>query len=303
MRTLLIANARAHAVTPGRIRFIRRALATRTEVDLVRTGRRGHAAELARGAVASGYDVVAALGGDGTVNEVANGLAGTHVPLGIIPGGGADVLARSLGIPREPVRAAGHLLARLGGPARRIGLGRAGDRYFTFACGIGLDGAIVRHVEGHPRLKRLGGYAYYLWSGLRLAMLGYDLRSPRVRMRWGPALEREREGLTFLISQNGRPFTFLFGRPMNVCPRASVDLGLDCLGVGAVGRLGLLRMILQTFGSAGHVRRRDVAYVHDATRIEVECARPLPVQADGEDLGDHDRLVLESAPGALSVLV
>src|SRR5688500_13784555 len=128
MRLLLVVNTRASTVTPRKVRFMQRALSTQTDVDVVRTERHGHGSEIAAKAVADGYDVVAVLGGDGTVNEAANGLVGSDVPLAVIPGGGTNVFARALGIPRDPVRAAGHLLAMLKQPPRRISLGVADGR-------------------------------------------------------------------------------------------------------------------------------------------------------------------------------
>jgi len=302
MRLLLIANARATSVTQAKIRFIRRALASRATVELVQTRRQGHATELAARAAADGVDAVAILGGDGTVNEAANGLARGPVPLGIIPGGGTNVLARSLGLPMDTDRAAGHLLARLGGPARPIALGHALGRFFTFSAGVGLDGEIVRRVERRQALKKAGGQIYFVWSTVRVGLMTYDLRSPRVRLRWGPDLEREREGLAFAICQNARPFTYLLGRPVDVCPRADVEGGLDAFAAGNLGRLRLVKLAIQALSTRRHVRDPHTQSAHDQDRIEVSCTEPLPVQMDGEFVGMHDRVLLSSAPGALRVL-
>ncbi|HUG87753.1 MAG TPA: diacylglycerol kinase family protein [Actinomycetota bacterium] len=302
MRLLLVVNARAGTVTPRTVRFIERALSDQAKVQIELTRGPGHAAELAREAAAGDHDVVAVMGGDGTVNEVANGLAGSDVPIAIIPGGGTNVLARSLGIPQEPIRAAGFLLARLGGPARRIPLGRAADRYFTFSCGIGLDGEIVRRVERRQHLKRAAGHGYFVWTALRAGLVSYDFRTPRIRARWGPDLEHERDGLTFLIAQSCDPYSYLGHLPIRVCPRASLDLGLDAFAGGPVSRLRVVRWALKTMGSGRHALDRRALSLHDQERIEVTAASPHPVQMDGEYVGRHDRLLLESVPGALAIL-
>ncbi|HEX9824562.1 MAG TPA: diacylglycerol kinase family protein [Actinomycetota bacterium] len=301
MRLLLVANVRASSVTPRKIRFIHRALSSQADTDLVRTQRHGHGVELAGKAVADGYDVVAVLGGDGTINEVANGLAGTDVPLGVIPGGGTNVFARALGIPRDPVRAAGHLLALLHAPPRRINLGRAEGRYFVFTCGLGLDGAIVRRVERRQMLKRAAGHGYFVWSAFR-ELLAMDRRHPKVHARWGPELEHGRDGLFLAISQKGRPFTYLLSRPMHLCPEADFRGGIDLFAADRLGFAFVLKTVAATFGSHHHVRDRHVLVLHDQERVEVTCDEPQPAQMDGEYLGLRDRLSLEVARDALAVL-
>lgn len=302
MRLLLVVNARAGTVTPRTVRFIEGALGERAKVERARTRASGHATELAREAADGTHDVVAVLGGDGTVNEVANGLAGSDVPLGIIPGGGTNVLARALGIPQEPLRAAGHLLARLDGPPRRIPLGRGDGRYFTFACGMGLDGEIVRRVERRQALKRAGGQGFFVWSALRLGLLSYDFRTPRLRIRWGPDLEHAREGFTFAITQNLDPFTYLARRPLRLCPRAGLDLGIDCFAGRPVSRVRIVRWAAQALGQARHVRDRRALYLHDQRRIELSAETPMATQMDGEFVGTRERMEIESVPGALAIL-
>ena len=302
MRLLLIVNVNAQQVTPWMVDVIERALASEFKVDRAATKQSGHAMHLARGAAHEGFDVVVSFGGDGTVNEVANGLAGTDVPMAIIPGGGTNVLARSLGIPRDPVRATWHLISNRNKEPRRIPLGRAEDRYFTFACGVGLDGAIVRDVERRQRLKKGLGHPYYVWSAARLLLAGIDRRRPTVHLRWGPDLEHRRDGLFMAISQKARPFTYLGGREMNICPRARLDLGLDCMALDTLAPPIVLRVAAQTFTSGKHIRNRHVLYLHDQPKIEITSDVPMPVQMDGEYLGERERLLLESVPGALSLL-
>lgn len=301
-RLLLIANVNAQTVTPRKVAVIERALASEFEVDLQRTKRAGHATHLARGADHEGVDLVVAMGGDGTVNEIANGLAGTGTPLGIIPGGGTNVLARSLGIPEDPIEATAHLLARRDAAPRRLPLGRADGRYFTFSCGIGLDGAIVRSVERRQRRKKAIGSGYFVWTALRVFLLQYDRRTPRVHLRWGEDLEHRRDGAFFAVVQKTNPYTYLGSREMRICPDAAIDLGLDLFAMDSMRTTRILRTVMRTFGRAGHTRGRHAISLHDESRIEVRCDRPLPVQMDGEYVGTRDHLLLESVPGALSLL-
>jgi diacylglycerol kinase family enzyme len=302
VRLLLIANATAQQVTPWKVTIIESALSSAFDVDVVLTKRGGHATHLARGAAHEGADLVVALGGDGTVNEVVNGLAGTSVPLAILPGGGVNVLARSLGVPADPIEATAHLLRNQNRPPRRVPLGRADGRYFTFSCGIGLDGAIVQQVERRRALKRAGRTGYYAWTALRVFFGRYGRRRPQVHVRWGSELEHRREGLFLAIVQKSDPYTYLGPRAMRLCPRADLEGGLDLLGLDTL-RVGfVLRVIASAFGSGRHVRSRHVLHLHDERRIEVTSDVALPVQADGEYMGDRDRVVLEVVPDALSLL-
>lgn len=302
VRLLLIVNVNAQTVTPRKTSVIERALSSEFKVDAVRTERRGHAIDVARGAVREGFDLVVAMGGDGTVNEIANGLAGSQIPMGIIPGGGTNVLARSLGIPTDPVEATGLLLAHRERPPRRVPLGRAGDRYFTFSCGVGLDGAIVRRVEERQLLKKAAGQGFYVWTAFSTLFLRYDRRRPHIELRWGPDLAEHRTGLFLAICQKTSPYTYLGKRPMRVCPDADLDLGLDLMAVSSMRTLFTLRTVARTLGAARHTRSRHVLSLHDQPKIEILCDQPMPVQADGEYVGDRERLTLEAVPDCLSLL-
>jgi diacylglycerol kinase family enzyme len=302
VRLLLIANVNAQTVTPRMAEVITRALASDFEVELAQTKRAEHAVHLARGAVHEGLDMVVSFGGDGTVNETANGLAGSQIPMGIIPGGGTNVLARSLGIPKDPIDATAHFLTAHRSKPRRVPLGRADGRYFTFATGLGFDGAIARQVERRQMLKKTVGQGYYLWSGLRIFFAGVDRRHPPIRLRWGPNLEHGRDRLFLAICQKTRPFTFLGNREMNICPQAELDLGVDCFAIERFTAPYVLRVVAQTFGSRQHIRSRHALYLHDQQRIEITSAIPLPMQMDGEYLGDRERILVESVPDSLSIV-
>src|SRR5207253_864929 len=167
----------------------------------------------------------------GTVNEVANGLAGSHVPMAVLPGGGANILARGLGMPNDPVEATGVLLERLQHPPTRVPLGRIDDRWFVSNCGVGFDAAIVREVERRPGAKRRAGDWFFLWTGLRVFATGYDRRSPQVDLSWGPELEHHADGVFLAVVQNLSPYTFFGRRPMRLSPQADLQGGLDVLAM------------------------------------------------------------------------
>lgn len=301
-RLLLIVNEHAYRVTRERRVAIADGLSGAFKLEEARTERPGHAIELTREAVLDGVEIVAALGGDGTVNEVANGMAGTDVAMAILPGGMANVFARSLGIPNDALAATRSLVDNATGSPRQVALGVVGGRYFTSNCGVGLDAAIVRRVEEHQRAKKRGGDWFFVWSGLRVFFTGFDRRKPRVRMAWGEDLEHRREGLYLAIIQNTGPYTYLGKRPMRLCPAAELDSGLDCLALDSLRTRVALGVVLSSFGSARHVGKPHVLHLRDQRSIEIGCDGPMPVQVDGEFIGERDRVLVETVPSVLSVI-
>src|SRR5437588_1593983 len=167
-RMLVIVNPYATTVSDRLKNLVVYALRGSYEVDAIDTEARDHATELCRNAAREGYDVVVAFGGDGTVNEAANGLAGSRTPLTCLPGGRTNVYCRLLGIPTDVVDATEHLL-RLADDwrPRQVDIGRLNDRYFLFSAGAGLDASVVHRVDAHPRLKARMGEWYYTWTGIR----------------------------------------------------------------------------------------------------------------------------------------
>jgi diacylglycerol kinase family enzyme len=303
-RLLLIANGNAQRVTDSQREVIARALSSEFKLEVLETTRSGHATEVAREAAIDGIDVVAALGGDGTVNEVANGLAGSQVALAILPAGLANVFARSLGIPGDAVEATGLLLkcATMDTAPRRVSMGLLNDRFFTTNCGVGLDAAVVRRVERRQRMKKHVGDWYFVWTALRVFFAGYDRRNPRVRLEWGESLEQGRDELYLAIVQNTSPYTFFGRRAMRVCPDATLDGGLDCLAVDTMRLRSMLPIVLSAFGSGRHARSRHVTYLKDQTKLRISCDVSLPIQMDGEFVGELREINLESVPNALAVL-
>jgi len=251
-RLLLVSNTNAHRVTAYGRDVIARALAAEFKLDEVQTARPGDAIDLAREAALDGIDVVAALGGDGTVNEVANGLVGSDAALAIVPAGMANVFARSLGIPADPVEATGWLLEHARDAPRQVSLGRAGDRYFLVSCGVGFDAAIVREVERNPRAKRRAGDFFFLWTGVRLFVAGYDRKRPQLDLAWGPDLEHRVDEVFLAIVQNLDPYTYFGRRPMRVCRDVRLDGGLDVLALDSFATRHVLPVAVSSFVRARH---------------------------------------------------
>jgi diacylglycerol kinase family enzyme len=291
MATLLIVNPWASGVDEERLSGVRAALPEGTVLRM--TSKQGEATELTR-EVAGQVDALYVFGGDGTYNEVLNGIdAGT--PMGLIPGGGASVLPRALGLPREPVAAARKLAH---GQPRRIGLGRVNGRRFGFSCGIGLDAELVRAVDNlgrKPDGKRPGDLAF-AWSGVRvLSRHGFSL---------DPALEVKGHGrVAFALVSNGPTYTYAGRLALQPASRATFEGGLDLVAPKRLRALGLPRIMRYAFAGAARAQPDQMVYVHDADRLEVVCDHPLPLQADGEDLGDVDGAVFEAERDAVTVLV
>jgi diacylglycerol kinase family enzyme len=308
LKVLFITNPRARVLARSRgIREdVARVLEEAFELERVETEGRGHARELAGRAIVDGADVVGLLGGDGTLNEAANALALTDTPLIVLPGGETNIVARALGLSRDPVVAARQVVRRATAKPRRLPLGRAADRYFVANCGIGLDAAIVRRVESHPRLKQSFGDLYFIWNGIRLFFLrGYDRRVPHLEVAWGnenanPAAPTR--GQYLAIVQNMSPYTFLGSRAMRVCPDADMDGGLDFLSVDSMEIRTILSIVFSTFGRAGHAGNEHVTLTRDQRSIRVKCDLPMPTQADGEYMGELAEIEIRAVPDGLSIL-
>ena len=298
-RAILITNPEATTVTRRTRDVITRALSGDLVVDVAETKRRGHAQHLAAGAVHEGHDLVLILGGDGTLNEALNGVAGTETPLAILPGGGTNVFARTHGIPEDPVEATAALLERLreGAEPKRINLGRLNGRYFGFIAGVGFDAAVVRAVERRFRMKKAIGEWYFVTTGLRVYFFAYDKREAPITIRLPDGTEHR--NLRVAIAGNSNPFTFLGERPFQITPLADASRGLDVTAVRSLGLHHVLRFLWRAFGSGGHIRLRNVIGLHDLTSFEVIGSHALPYQVDGDYVGEADRFVFESAPDAL----
>ena len=300
---LVIVNPYASTVSDRLKNLVVYALRGSYHVDAIDTEARDHATELCREAADAGYDVVVAFGGDGTVNEAANGLIGSSTALTCLPGGRANVYCRMLGIPVDVVDATEHLL-RLADDwqPRRVDTGIINDRHFVFSAGVGLDASVVRRVDAHPRLKARLGEWYYGWVGVCTFNRHYLVHPPR--------LETEIGGETvpgvLTIVQNAEPYTYFGNRPVNIGDGATLDSG-DLAGV-VLRRARPLDMATVTWrmlsSRARLARHRHVHAFAGAHELRVRSTdgRPLPLQVDGDYIGTADEVQFSVAPRSLCVV-
>ncbi len=312
MRALLIVNPQATSTTRLRRDVIVRALASAVDLEVVQTRYRGDATGLAAEARCAGFALVLTLGGDGTVNEAVNGILGTadrgtsaaELPaLAPLPGGSANVFTRALGLPPDPVDAAGWILQALAdGRQRDIGVGLAESRYFAFNAGLGFDAEVVRAVDGQRAHGRLVTPALYARTAVRQFYLRTD--------RGHPVLTLERDGhppagpFFLAIISNTAPWTYLGRRPVNTNPKAAFDRGLDVFALRSLrtgATLRTLRRVLSTAGSPA--RGRSVLSAHDEAELAFTASRPVAFQIDGEYMGERERVSFASIPNALRVIV
>ena len=300
-KVLLVANPRAGTVSAPTQEVIVKALSADFKLEEVTTGHREHASELARDAVDRGFDAVVAFGGDGTINEVAQGLVGTDVALGLLPGGSTNVTVRSLGVPRDPVEATAFLASKLRSrETRRINVGKMGDRFFLFSAGMGLDAEVVKRVEARPEAKRKRGEWFFLTNALKAGATEYRGAEPSITMTVDGG---ESEQVVLAVTCNGRPFTYFKRLQVDVCPHATLDGGLDVFGLGKIHLATIPRIAWALLVSRSHVRWRKGTYHHDASSIELVSTRPLPVQVDGDYIGERSEASIVLVPDSLDLLV
>lgn len=286
-RALLIWNPTATTTTPAVRDVIARALTSELHVELAETQRRGHATDLAAEAAAGeAFDLVCVLGGDGTINEAVNGLAGTGLPLATIPGGGTNVLARTLGYPKDAIEATSMLLSRLrdGEPPRIVNVGRVNGRAFAFCAGAGFDAEIVRRVEANPQAKARFGELFFVVSGLRQYFSPVHRSKARMTLHTPDGLRFD--GVRIAICGNSNPYTYLGKRPFRVAPKASLESGLDLTAIRTMRTTTILRILFTAFGSASHVAHPSVTALHDVESFELHADRPVPFQVDGDIAGE-----------------
>jgi diacylglycerol kinase family enzyme len=301
MRALLIVNPKATTTTPRMRDVLVRALGSELKIDLTETTHRGHAIELAREATADGIELVVVLGGDGTVNEVANGLARTSTALAIVPGGSANVFARALGMSPSPIEATSELIEALrAGRRRAVNLGRADDRYFTFAAGIGVDAEVIHRIEKLRRSGRAATPARYMRTAVGHYILGTDRRRPSVTLEV-PGHEPI-SGLFNGIISNGSPWTYFGALPLNPSPHASFERDLDLFALKRMSVPGALRIARQFFEESERHSRKHVLAMHDVAEFTLRSERPLAAQVDGDYIGERTRIHFSSVRKALTVI-
>jgi diacylglycerol kinase family enzyme len=302
-RMLVIVNPYATTMSDRLKHLVVYALQGRYEVAAIDTQRKGHAIELCRDAAREGFDVVVAFGGDGTVNEAANGLAGSATALTCLPGGSNNVFCKMLGIPHDVVDATEHLL-RLADrwQPHAVDLGRVNGRWFTFAAGIGLDASVVERVDRHPHLKARFGAWYYAGAAVQTFLRRYVVNPPRLEVE--VAGERLRGVSAFF--QNGSPYTYFKTRPVNLVDGARLDSG-DFAGV-VLTRARPYDVPTVTFralsGAARIAKHHGVAAFAGVRGAVVRSVdgRPVPLQVDGDHIADETVAELVLGAGALQVV-
>jgi diacylglycerol kinase family enzyme len=295
MELTLIVNPFASGVGEARVRAVEGELARVGRVRTLLTERPGHAVELA---AAAGGDAIVVFSGDGGFNEALNGVP-DGMPLGFLPGGGTNVLPRALGLSRDAVTAARQVGDALGaGRTRTISVGRVNGRRFGFGAGIGFDAELVRRVDalGRDPDGRRPGDATFIRETARFV-------SER-RGRFDTALEVRGLGrAAFAFIANCNPYSYAGSLALHVAPEARFELGLDLVAPREVRPATVPRLLGYVFTGRGQRRARSVLYRHDLDRIEIACDRPLPLQVDGEDLGDVESALFEAERSAVSVLI
>ncbi|CCG04828.1 diacylglycerol/lipid kinase family protein [Blastococcus saxobsidens] len=338
MRALVVVNPAATTTTANMRNVLVGALASELKVDVAETGHRGHARELAAQAAAEGIDVVVSLGGDGTVNEVVNGLLsdgpGPAVPtLAVVPGGSTNVFSRALGRSRDPVEATAEILAALrAGRTRMVSLGTAratgtstaavsgvapavaeavaradadesgwtAPRWFVFAAGFGFDADVIARVEARRAQGRRSTGALYVREATSAFLFGRERRRPAMSLRV-PG-EPDLDGLFLCLISNVSPWTYLGARPVNPTPEASFETGLDVFALGRTSTARMLRALRQTMAKEPDLRGRGLHRRHDLRQLTLTAERPQGWQVDGDHLGTATGLRIENVPDALRVV-
>ena len=294
-------NSFASSVTARNTVVVHRRLARNHDVEVVETNRRGHATRFAHDAARRGVDVVIGYGGDGTLNEVTTGIAGTDTALGVLPGGSTNVFARTLGLPNDPVAAAELLAGGLDtGDLRPIGLGRVNGRFFCFHTGIGFDAAVVSAVERRASLKRWLGHPLFIWAGVTTWARGYDRHAPHFRLE-ADGCETIDDGY-FSIVLNTNPYTYLGNRPLDLSPAATLERGLVVVTFRTMRVASILRGLGSALGGGGVTTSDELVEWRDVDRLVVSYDEPFPYQLDGDYLGHVARLEFDHVPDAVQLV-
>ncbi len=307
-RMLIIVNPYATTVSDRLKNLVVYALQGRYEVEAENTTAKDHAIEIGREAAEGAYDVVVAFGGDGTLNEIANGVAGTDIPVTVLPGGSTNVVCRTLGIPNDVVDATEHLLALADDfHPRKVDLGTANGRRFVFACGAGLDATAARHVDAHPKLKARAGRWFYVSTAVTGFYRSYLVNPVMMRVTTDRG---DASGIT-AIAQNSDPFTYFGNQPVRICEEAGIANGT--LSVAMLRRAAQRDVpTIISRALSGRLRISDHRQIDhfegiteariEATGEDAEGPRSFPVQVDGDYIGDSTEVDIGIEPGALTVV-
>jgi diacylglycerol kinase family enzyme len=294
---VLIVNPGAGSASPDRRLEVVDEVRRRMRVDVYESHAREAATEVAAQAADSGVSAVVAFGGDGLVNEVANGVAGSATALAILPGGTMNVFARALGIPTDPIEALDALL-RGWDDARSVPLGRMDDRYFTFSAGCGFDAEAAGRVERDHRAKRTFGELFFYWSAFRVLAGSYRHRKPAMTLSG----DFGRIPVAMAIGCNCGPYAYLAGRPVNLAPEVSLDGGLDVFALKSMRIEALPLYAWRAVLSGDLVRHRETFYASGLRGFEVVADEPFARHVDGEPLDPATSARFDVVPDVLRVV-
>lgn len=294
---VLIVNPSAGRLPPATRDDVTSALRARFRIQAVATTAGGAGTPIAARAADEGASLVIAFGGDGHVNEVVNGLAGSASPLAVIPGGTMNVFARSLGIPADPFAAIEHVAANTERPPRRVHLGRMGDRYFTFSAGCGFDAEAAEQVERYVPSKHRFGQAFFYWSAFRVLTGSYRHRTAAMRLKgaWGEV------DVAMAVACNTGPYAYLAGIPIRLTPDVALERGLDVFALKSMRMEMLPLYAWRAVVSRDLVHHGDAFYAHDLDGFELSAAEPFSRHVDGEPLAPATAVRFSLARDALLV--
>ena len=312
MRAVLIVNPNATSTTPAGRDLLAHALESRTHLTVEHTNHRGHAIEIARAAAMAGVDVVIVHGGDGTVNEVVNGVLGApgSAPLadapaiGVVPGGSANVFARSLGISPDPVEATNQLVDLLGmhqhdGNWRRIGLMDCEERWSVFTAGMGVDGEVVAAVEAQREKGRKVTSGRYIRTAVPL-VVGSARREPSLTLQL-PGREPV-EGVHLAIVSNSSPWTYAGNRPVWTNPTTTYETGIGVWATTSMNVFANLRLVRQMNSKRPKMSFKHLICEDDLPWVRVTSNTPVACQIDGDYAGPRRAMTFTAVPGALAVV-
>ncbi|CAB4542863.1 unannotated protein [freshwater metagenome] len=321
MRILLVVNSFASSVTARNTVIVHRALSRHHDVQIVETNRRGHATRFAQDAAHREVDLVISFGGDGTLNEVASGVAGSQTSLGVLPGGSTNVFARTIGLPNDPIAAVNMLVSGLEDPQaniRPIGLGRVNGRFFCFHTGVGYDAAVVRNVETRASLKRWAGHPLFIYAALQTWLNKYDRHHPHFTVAADAAIggpgsisgsdvntydpQRFVDDGYFTVVLNTNPYSFLGNRALDLSPAAGLDKPLVAVTFRTMSAIAIIRTLAGALKGGGVTPSEHVACFNDVHELIIENATPFPYQVDGDYLGESTRLHFRHVPEAVGLL-
>lgn len=313
VRALLIVNPNATSTTPAARDLLAHALSSRVRVTVAHTTHRDHAAELASQARDDGMGLVIVHGGDGTVNEVVNGMLGVPLPasmesvtigaippLAVVPGGSANVFARSLGIPSDPVAATNQLIDLLSARSRRtIGLGHCDNRWFTFNAGLGLDADVCRAIDASRKDGRPVSPSRYVRASVREF---FRMKNHEPTLTVDIPGHDSVTGVHYAFVSNSSPWTYLSERPVHTNPGTSFETGLGLFAMRTTKVFPSLNVSRQLLSATSEPKSRKLFRHDDVPRVRITSSEPIGLQMDGDYLGERTEAEFFSTPSALEVV-